>query len=118
MKPSPLTKLGKLGQGIFRPPVIAAFVVLLMATAGYVFRLGPDWRYITDGVTAFAVILVLWEVQRQRQRTAARTAEQIDELLRLLRSARSNLSNTELKNIEADLQRLQVDVLSRTTFKR
>lgn len=105
-------------MGVFRPPVIVALVVFLMGGAGWVFGLGPNWRYITDGVTAFAVILVLWEVQRQRQHTAARVAEQIEELLRLLRSARADLSTAELKKIEAELQRLQLDVLSRATLKR
>ena len=108
----------KFGTGVFRPPVIVALVVFLMAGAGWVFKLGPNWRYLTDGVTAFAVILVLWEVQRQRQHTAARTAEQIEELLKLLRSAKADLSSTELKKIEAELQRLQLDLLSRATLKR
>lgn len=101
-------------MSVFRPPVIVALVVFLMAGAGFVFKLGPDWRYLTDGVTAFAVILVLWEVQR----TAVRTAEQIEELLRLLRSAKADLSSAERKNIEAELQRLQLEVLSRATLKR
>ena len=118
MKSSAPTTKEKKGTGMFRPPIIVALVVLLMAGAGWVFGLGPNWRYITDGVTAFAVILVLWEVQRQRQHTAARMAEQIEELLRLLRSAKADLSSAELKKIEAELQRLQLDVLSRATLKR
>ena len=105
-------------MGVFRPPVIVAVVVFLMAGAGFVFRLGPNWRYLTDGVTAFAVILVLWEVQRQRQQTAARMAEQIEEVLKLLRSTKADLSSAERKNIEAELQRLQLDLLSRATLKR
>ena len=105
-------------NGAFWPSVGAAFVVLVTATAGIVFRLGPMWHYLTDGVTALTVLSVVWEVQRQRQRTAARTAEQIEELLKLLRSAKADLSSAELKTIEEELQRLQLDVLSRATLKR
>jgi hypothetical protein len=118
MKINPPTTMGRIGTGVFRPPVIVVLVVFLMAGAGFVFKLGPDWRYLTDGVTAFAVILVLWEAQRQRQHAAARMAEQIEEVLKLLRSAKADLSSAELKNIEAELQRLQLEVLSRATLKR
>ena len=106
------------GSGAFWRSAGPAMVVLIMVCAGLVFGLGPNWRYLTDGVTAFAVILVLWEVQRQRQHTAAQTAEQIEEVLRLLRSARADLSSSERKKIEAELQRLQLDLLSRATLKR
>ena len=104
--------------GIIRLPVIVALVVLLMATAGYVFKLGPDWRYLTDGVTAFAVISLLWDVQRQRQRNAAWMVEQIEELLNSLRSAKAELSKAEIETIVAELQRWQFDLLQRTNFKR
>lgn len=118
MKSDPPTTNERKGTGFFRPPVLVAVVVFFMAGVGWVFGLGPNWRYLTDGVTAFAVILVLWEVQRQRQQTAARTAEQIEEVLKLLRNAKADLSSAERKNIEAELQRLQLDLLSRATLKR
>ena len=118
MKTNPPTTMGKNGTGVFRPPVVVAFIVFLMAGAGFVFKLGPNWRYLTDGVTALAVVLVLWEVQRQRQHTAAQMAEQIEEVLQLLRSAKADLSSAERKNIETELQRLQLDVLRRASLKR
>ena len=104
-------------SGVFWPSFVAALIVLATAAAGIVFRLGPMWHYITDGVTAFAVLSVAWEVQRRGQHTAARTAAQIEEVLKMLRSVKADLSSAELKTIEAELQRLQLDVLSRTTLR-
>lgn len=95
-----------------------ALVALVTASVGIIFRLGPMWHYLADGAAALAVLSVLWEVQRQRLRSAVRTAGQIDELLNLLRNAKAGLSSAELKTIEAELQRLQLDVLSRATLRR
>ena len=100
----------------FWPSVIAAFLVLLSTAVGMVFRLGMTWHFISDGVTAIALLAVVWELQRQRQRTATRTAARIEELLKLLRSAAADASREQLQTIEAELQRLQTDLRGRATL--
>jgi uncharacterized membrane protein len=98
--------------------VVAAIVVLATSAAGIVFRLGMMWHFISDGVTALALLGVVWELQRQRLRAAVRTAAQIEELLKLLRSAKADLSGAELMKIEGELQRLQIDLLGPAAFQR
>ena len=115
---APTTTLSDGGWAAFRRSALPAVVVLVMASVGLAFGLGPVWRYVTDCVTALAVILMLWEALRQRQRTAAQTAEQIGELLKVLLCVKADLSSAELKTIEAELQRLQLDLLSRATLRR
>ena len=97
---------------------MAALVLLVTALAGIVFRLGPNWHFVANVVTALTALLLAWEVQRQKKRNAARTAEQIEELLKLLRRAKADFSSAELKTIEAELQRLQFNVLKRASLKR
>lgn len=93
-------------------------VVLATAAAGIIFRLGPNWHFFTNIVTAITVLSLAWEVQQQRNRVALRTAAQIEELLKLLRSAKSEFSRAEIQTIVAGLERMQFDVLRRATLKR
>lgn len=98
----------------FWPSVAAAMVIVAATAVGIVFHLGMMWHLICDGVTASALLGVVWELQRQRQRTAVK----IEELLTILRGAKANAFGTELQTIEAELQRLQSNLLGRATFPR
>jgi hypothetical protein len=101
-----------------RLSIIASLVVLLMVAAGIVQGFGPTWHYLTDGVTALAVLSLAWAVQRRWQRNAMRTAAQIGELLKLLRIAKSEFSRAEIQAIVAELERMQFDVLKRAPLRR
>jgi len=102
----------------FGPSVVAALFLLVTASAGIVFQLGPNWHFTTNIVTALTVLSLAWEVQRQRQRAAARIAAQIEELLKLLRSGKADLSRAEIQTIKAELERMQFDLLRRATLRR
>ena len=105
-------------SGMFGPSAIAAMVVLATAAAGIIFHLGPNWHFFTNIVTALTVLFLAWEVGQQRKRSAERTAAQIEELLKLLRSAKAEFSRAEIQTIVAELERMQFDVLRRATLKR
>lgn len=76
--------------------IVAALVVLLAAGIGVAFRFGSTWALRHECSAALAVIFVVWDIQRERRLTARRTPEQIDALLKLLGSARGDLSTAEL----------------------
>lgn len=100
------------------PSVIAASLVLTMVATGLLWRLGPTWIYMTNGLTATAVLIWGWEIQRQRTLIAMRTARQIAKLLEVLRSAKTDLSSEERRVIESELESLRVDVLRRASLHR
>ncbi len=96
--------------------IAGAVAVLATVAAGIVFRLGPKWHYLTNGMTALVMLAVVWRLQRQRTRNTARTAQQIDELMEALRSANSKLSSDEISRIETQLRQLRDSLLQRAIF--
>ncbi len=94
----------------FWPSVIAAAVVLTTTAIGIVFHLGMTWHFLGDGITAAALLAVIWTLQRQRQHLAETATAKIEHLRGLLRSATAASSTADLKAIEMELERLQIEL--------
>src|SRR6267143_4950719 len=99
----------------------AVFVIFVWLVTGPTFHFSDTWRLIINTATTIITFLMVFLIQNTQNRDAKAMHLKLDELIRAIKNARNelvdleNLSDEELKNLEAQFQRLRKEAESSRT---
>jgi low affinity Fe/Cu permease len=101
----------------------AVLVIVVWLVTGPTFHFSDTWQLIINTATTVVTFLMVFLIQNTQNRDAKAMHLKLDELIRAVQGARNqlvdleNLSDDELKNLEAQFQRLRQQAeSSRTAF--
>ena len=99
----------------------AVLVIVVWLVTGPTFHFSDTWQLIINTATTVITFLMVFLIQNTQNRDAKAMHLKLDELIRAVKGARNqlvdleNLSDDELKNLEAQFQRLRKEAESSPT---
>src|SRR4029079_5945120 len=96
----------------------AVLVIVVWLVTGPAFHFSDTWQLIINTATTVVTFLMVFLIQNTQNRDAKAMHLKLDELIRAVKGARNqlvdleNLSDDELKNLEAQFQRLRKETES------
>src|SRR4029077_11465552 len=99
----------------------AVLAILVWILTGPTFHFSDTWQLIINTATTIITFLMVFLIQNTQNRDAKAMHLKLDELIRAVTGARNqlvdleNLSDDELKNLEAQFQRLRKEAESSRT---
>ena len=99
----------------------AVLVIVVWLVTGPTFHFSDTWQLIINTATTVVTFLMVFLIQNTQNRDAKAMHLKLDELIRAVKGARNqlvdleNLSDDELKNLEAQFQRLRKEAESSRT---
>jgi low affinity Fe/Cu permease len=96
----------------------AVLVIVVWLVTGPTFHFSDTWQLIINTATTVITFLMVFLIQNTQNRDAKAMHLKLDELIRAVTGARNqlvdleNLSDDELKNLEAQFQRLRKEAES------
>ena len=99
----------------------AVLVIVVWLVTGPTFHFSDTWQLIINTATTVITFLMVFLIQNTQNRDAKAMHLKLDELIRAVKGARNqlvdleNLSDDELKNLEAQFQRLRKEAESSRT---
>jgi low affinity Fe/Cu permease len=99
----------------------AVLIIILWLVTGPAFHFSDTWQLIINTATTVVTFLMVFLIQNTQNRDAKAMHLKLDELIRAVKGARNqlvdleNLSDDELKNLEAQFQRLRKEAESSRT---
>ena len=92
--------------------ILAALVVFIWAMSGPIFHYSDTWQLVINTGTTIITFLMVFLIQNTQNRDAIAVQLKLDELLRVVKGARTGminvdqLSNAELEQLRRDLEKI------------
>lgn len=103
---------------------LAMIVVIVWAVTGPIFQYSQGWQLIINTGTTIVTFLMVFLIQNTENRDTKVIQLKLDELIRAVKSARNrlvdleDLSDEELKVLQAEFERIQKHATDRLTRKK